>query len=136
MNNQIKYFDKEVWVAETVFHYYGNDIPLDKIEHITINFRVVSTISSVLFFLVSLVGMIWFYFKFEYLSYIWLIPLVACFAASRYMFDHYVELIVQYEGKKIKTVVTSMWKRHWAYELEEYICTRTGLEMPHGSKKK
>jgi|GEM_PF-3178328 len=132
MNNQIRYFEKDVWVTDTVFHYSEQELPLKEIQKIGINFRVVTTVSCFLSFLFLLGALIYCYFKFgDWVIYGILLLMVACFGLMRYMLSHYVELLVwTQDGKMMKTVVTSMHNRHWAYDLEEYLCLQIGQEMP------
>lgn len=136
MNSKIKYFDKDVWVSETSFHYHGHDLPLNKIETIRINFRVNTIIASAFAFLISLIAMAYCYFNFGKWSYLCLLPLITSFGMTRHAINNYVELIVQIDGKTIKTITASIHNRHWVYEVEEYICECNGLKMPHGSGKK
>jgi len=133
MNSQIRYFDKDVWVTDNSFHYYGQELPLADIQRVEINFRVTTTILYFLGCIFFMAALGYCYFRFDDWSYLLLLPLIICFGMTRYTLHHYVELkIWRKDGQRGCTVITSMSNRRWAYDLEEYICRQTGLAMPLG----
>ncbi len=133
MNNHIHYFDRDIWITEEVFHCNKFDINLKNIKKVYIDFKVNTALAAFFSFLAAFAIVIMAWFKLGDMGYFFLIPLVAAFGWLRYVLLNYVDImVVTDDNKSQKVLVTSMRRRRWAYEIEDYIKHQLNLidKMP------
>jgi len=94
-------------------------IPVDKIDHYSINFRANNLLFAFTCFIACLIGVYIVVRYFSQWGYLGFILVILCFVWLRLEFSTYVELFVTAGARKIKMLDTSMNNREYLFKIAD-----------------
>ena len=94
-------------------------IPVDKIDHYSINFRANNLLFAFTCFFVALIGVYVTVRYFSQWGYLGFILVILCFVWLRLEFATYVELFVTAGARKIKMLDTGMNNREYLFKIAD-----------------
>lgn len=119
MEEKLYYQDENIKVTNLRITCNHVTIPIDKIDHVNVDFKVTTMIASFMSFLFSfiVIGVLcYFYGNWGYLG---IVLLVASFVWYRMVYRSYVELKLSTGSREVRLWEASMGRREYIYRVEE-----------------